>query len=63
MDETKRDKTKVDPASGAEQAAPAAPLDTVPEGQEANATSATIPGTGEVIKDTSGREARRVTCT
>ncbi len=30
MDESKRDKTKVDPLSGAEEAQPARPLETVP---------------------------------
>ena len=60
MDESKRDKTKVDPLSGNEEGRPAPPLETVPEGQPANATSATIPGTGEVVKDTAGEEAKRV---
>ncbi len=60
MDESKRDKTKVDPLSGAEEAQPARPLETVPEGQKPNATSATIPGTGEVVKDVTGKEAKRV---
>ena len=46
MDESKRDKTKVDPASGAEEKEPAQPLRTVPEGQKADATTAVIPGTG-----------------
>jgi len=60
MSEGKRDKTKVDPLSGAEEKAPAQPLQTVPPGQAANATSAVIPGTGEVVKDVTGREAKRV---
>ena len=60
MDESKRDKTKVDPVSGAEEQAPAPPLETVPEGQKADATSAVIPGTGEVVKDVTGNEAKRV---
>jgi hypothetical protein len=60
MDENKRDKAKVDPASGAEEKEPAQPLQTVPEGQPANATTAVIPGTGEVVKDTVGEEAKRV---
>ena len=33
MDPTKRDKTKVDPLTAAEEKEPAAPLKTVPEGQ------------------------------
>lgn len=60
MDESKRDKTKVDPLTGAEEERPAAPLETVPEGQPANATSATIPGTGKVVKGADGGEAKRV---
>ena len=60
MDEGKRDKTKVDPLSGAEEGERARPLETVPEGQPANATTATIPGTGEVVKDVTGKEAKRV---
>jgi len=60
MDEHKRDKTKVDPLTGAEEKEPAAPLKTVPEGQKANATSAVIPGTGKVIKDVDGKEVKRV---
>jgi hypothetical protein len=35
-------------------------LQTVPEGEEPDATSATIPGPGEVVKDVTGKEARRV---
>jgi hypothetical protein len=60
MDENKRDRTKVDPLSGAEDAGPAEPLKTVPPGQKPDASSATTPGTGEVVKDTTGKEARRV---
>lgn len=60
MHERQRDKTKVDPVTGAEERDPAQPLQTVPEGQKADATSATIPGTGEVVKDRHGEEARRV---
>ncbi len=63
MDEQKRDKTKVDPASGAEEEKPAAPLETVPEGQPANATTATIPGTGKPVKDVDGKEVKRVVTT
>jgi len=60
MDEHKRDKTKVDPLSGAEEKEPAQPLQSVPKGCKPDATSAVIPGTGEVIQDTSGKEAKRV---
>jgi hypothetical protein len=60
MDEPKRDKTKVDPLTGAEDSQPAQPLQTVPPGKKPDATSATIPGTGEVIPDASGKEAKRV---
>ena len=63
MNERKRDKTKVDPASGAEENEPAQPLQTVPKGQKANATSAVIPGTGKVVKDVAGKEAKRVVTT
>jgi len=60
MDQNKRDKARVDPLTGAEAAEPAQPLKTVPEGQEADATSAVIPGTGEVVRDDTGKEAKRV---
>jgi len=63
MDEHKRDKTKVDPASGAEEDRPAAPLETVPPGQKPNATTATIPGTGHPISDDQGHEVKRVVTT
>jgi len=63
MDAGKRDKTRVDPLTGAEEEAPARPLETVPEGQEANATTAVIPGTGEVIVDDTGKEIKRVVST
>lgn len=56
----KREKTKTDPLSGGEESEPAQPLKSVPPGQPANATTATIPGTGEVIKDAEGNEAKRV---
>jgi len=59
----KRDKTAVDPLSGAEEKEPAEPLQTVPPGQPANATTAEIPGTGETIVDEDGKEAKRVTST
>jgi hypothetical protein len=38
----------------------ASPLETVPPGQPANATTAIIPGTGIPIKDVEGKEAKRV---
>ncbi len=60
MSQPKRDNEKVDPLSGEEEARPAPPLETVPEGQKADATSAVIPGTGEVVKDVTGKEAKRV---
>jgi hypothetical protein len=60
MDESKRDKTKVDPVSGGEEPQPAQPLQTVPPGRKADATSAVIPGTGQVVKDVTGKEAKRV---
>jgi hypothetical protein len=60
MAENQRDKTKVDPVTGGEEPAPAAPLQTVSPGQKPNATSAVIPGTGTVVKDDAGKEAKRV---
>jgi len=63
MDENKRDKTKVDPLTGAEEKEPARPLQTVPEGQEANASTAVIPGTGTVVRDAEGKEVKRVVTT
>ena len=60
MSEQKRDKTKVDPLTDAEEEEPAAPLKTVPPGQTPNATTAEIPGTGRIIKDIEGKEAKRV---
>ena len=60
MDEERRDPRKVDPLSGAEEEAPAAPLNTVPPGRPANASTAVIPGTGVVIDDVTGKEAKRV---
>ena len=44
---------------GAEDKERTKPLETVPENQPANATSATIPGTGRPVKDLSGQEAKR----
>src|SRR5262245_9859345 len=58
--EDKRDKARVDPLSGGEEEQPARPLQTVPPGQPANATTAVIPGTGEVVKDVTGKEVKRV---
>ena len=63
MSEQHRDKTRVDPLTDAEEEEPAAPLKTVPPGQKANATTAVIPGTGEVIEDVTGKEAKRVITT
>lgn len=63
MDEIKRDRTRVDPLSGAEEPAPAEPLRTVPPGEPGNATTAVIPGTGEVVKDKTGKEVKRVVTT
>lgn len=60
MAENKRDQAKVDPVTGGEERQPSQPLETVPEGEKANATTAEIPGTGEVVQDTEGNEARRV---
>jgi len=58
--ERKVDKTKYDPLTGAEEEKPAAPLETVPPGEPANATTATIPGTGKVVHD-DDKERRVVT--
>lgn len=63
MSEGRRDGTKVDPLTGAEEERPAQPLETVPEGQSANATTATIPGTGKAIKGDDGEEVKRVVTT
>lgn len=60
MEPRKIDKTKVDPLTGAEEEKPAKPLETVPHGQPANATTAEIPGTGLPVKD-DGEERRVVT--
>jgi hypothetical protein len=60
MDQAKRDKTKVDPLSAGEEKEPARPLETVPPGEKANATTAVIPGTGEVVTDVTGKAAKRV---
>jgi hypothetical protein len=60
MEPRKIDKTKVDPLTGAEDDTPAKPLETVPPGRPANATTAEIPGTGRPVKD-DGQERRVVT--
>jgi len=60
MEPRKIDKTKVDPLTGAEEEKPAKPLETVPPGQPANATTAEIPGTSRRVKD-DGEERRVVT--
>lgn len=56
----KRDPAKVDPLTAAEEKEPPEPLQSVPKGRQPNATSANIPGTGEVVKDAAGKEAKRV---
>jgi len=60
MSDKKRDKTAIDPLSGAEEDESAAPLKSVPPGQPANATTAEIPGTGEIVMDEEGKEVKRV---
>lgn len=60
MSDNQRDRTRIDPLSGAQEQKPAAPLETVPKGQTPNATTAVIPGTGEIIKDVKDQEAKRV---
>jgi hypothetical protein len=60
VDQNQRDRTRIDPLSGAQDKDAARPLETVPPGKTPNATNAEIPGTGEVIKDDKGREAKRV---
>ena len=59
--ERKVDKTKFDPLTGAELDQPATPLQTVPPGQEPNATTAEIPGTGKPVQD--GDKEKRVVTT
>jgi hypothetical protein len=59
MQGNKRDKTRVDPLTGAEEDRPTPPLETVPPGQPANATTATIPGTGRPVQGKDGREIGR----
>ena len=63
MSQKKRDKTKVDPLTNAEEQEPAEPLKTVPPGKKPNATNAVIPGTGRFIKGTDGKEIKRVVTT
>jgi hypothetical protein len=61
MDEHRRDKTKVDPLSGAEEPeAPKVYRDAAAKGGPVNATTAEIPGSGRVIKGTDGEEIKRV---
>lgn len=60
MSEQKRPKTKVNPLTDGEDEQPAKPLETVPEGKPGNATNAIIPGTGQVVRDITGKEAKRV---
>jgi len=57
---SKRDKTRVNPLSGAEDKDVAAPLKTTAKGKKPSASSVIIPGTGEIIKDVTGKEAKRV---
>lgn len=54
----KIDKTKFDPLTATEDEAPAKPLESVPDGQPANAATATIPGTGKTVMD--GDKEKRV---
>jgi hypothetical protein len=54
----KIDKTNVNPLTGSEDDKPATPLETVPKGNPANATTATIPGTGKPVTDERGQERR-----
>jgi hypothetical protein len=50
----------VDPLTDAEEPEPAEPLKTGPKGKKPNATSTVISGTGEIVKDRTGKEAKRV---
>lgn len=63
MSELKRDKTKVDPLTGGEEPEIAEPLKTTVKGDKADARSVVIPGTGQIVKDAAGKEAKRVTRT
>lgn len=60
MKRQKRDKTKVDPLTGAEEQQPAEPLTSAPPSEPANASNVIIPGPGEVIVDVNGDEVKRV---
>jgi len=57
----KRDKTKVEPATGAEEPeAPEVYRRAAAKGTRVNATSAEIPGTGKIVKTKDGKESKRV---
>ncbi len=61
MSESTRDKTKVDPLSGGEEAqAPKVYQDAAKQGGPVNARTAEIPGTGKVVRDLQGNEIKRV---
>ena len=60
MEPRRVDKTKVDPLTGAEEEKPASPLETVPPGQPATATTAVIPGTGKPVPTGHGKVKRVV---
>ncbi|CAN5247075.1 hypothetical protein BH10PLA2_BH10PLA2_07610 [soil metagenome] len=61
MNENKRDKTKVDPLSGNEEAnVPKVYEDAAAKGGPVNACTAEIPGTGKVVRDKDGNELKRV---
>ncbi len=59
----KRDKTKVNPLSGAEDTQAPRGLESLPPGESANATNVEIPGTGQVVSDLAGKEQKRVVTT
>jgi len=54
----KVDKRRYDPLTGAEEAKPAKPLETVAPGKPANARTAEIPGTGRPVQD--GKKVKRI---
>jgi hypothetical protein len=61
MSDNRRDKTKVDPLSGNEEAtAPKVYEDAAAKGGPVNARTAEIPGTGKVVRDKDGAELKRV---
>jgi len=61
MVKRKRDKTKVEPATGSEEPeAPEVYRRAAAKGKRVNATTAEIPGTGAVIKTKDGKESKRV---